>query len=95
MPKTMRTVVDELLAEGADAVSELEELVLAIHEMRACSSVLAADAEQLATELEGHGALLSSGAAQLVRSRRVSTTAGQLAAAFAELEKGTDGWGLG
>lgn len=98
-PKTMRVVVCELRASGAEALLELLELEHAVRETLACMTTLAHTARLLTSDAERFGETgaetpLNGVRAPVGRAREVCESCEQIVAAFTEVVKGIRSWGV-
>ena len=98
-PQSMREVVQCLLTKQSEAVAELRELRLAVHEILNSLADLARIAHELATDVD-RVSRSSVGRVPIVlavheRVTEVSTLTSLVLGAFRELERGINGWEVG
>jgi hypothetical protein len=97
-PQSMREVVQCLLAQQAEALFELRELRLAVHEILESLIELERITQELASDVarmrESSGRRVPIVLAVHERMRAVRTCAAQILAAFRELDRGINGWGV-
>lgn len=98
-PQSMREVVQCLLAKQSDALVELQELRLAVHEILETLADLDRIAHGLATDVERvrHSSVGSVPIVIAVHERVIAVSALtlQVVAAFRELDRGINGWEVG
>lgn len=95
-PQSMREVVQCLITEESEALLELQELRLAVHEILGTLADLDRIAQGLATDVERitHASVGRVPIVLAVHERvsAVSALTAQVLAAFRELERGINGW---
>ncbi len=98
-PETMREVVKDLLANGAGALLELQELQYAVIEILRSLAELSLAARGLCREMEGlesAGSVRAGSSVPAAQERAVAlnTLAQQILEAFRQIDMGIEAWGL-
>jgi hypothetical protein len=98
-PASMRDVVKNLHASGAEALLELQEFELALNEMWRTLSALGDVTQEIIGDLRLADGLRRGDPAALrtveVRARGTATSIAQIVAAFTQICRGVREWGIG